>query len=248
MIKRFRKRYSRVVCPNEAAIEIYPGLRIFGLHCALVSRVRFAVLTALYIKEQERDADFVPIGSERDEKIIDKMNKKAAGMDEEEVPTEPKSTKVEVKQENIVLMQEEDIDLQVWQRLDFIELHSLVMQRFSITTPKGIDLVLWGDLRNMFEETADDDIWKNQEKWIIKSWTFYKNYGVHILAFRVGTYRISHACRMKVSLIRETFERMCAHVISNEALAIPEQSATAKEYQIRLWLSSLLTKEYISAT
>ncbi|GKC01410.1 hypothetical protein Tco_0987546 [Tanacetum coccineum] len=43
-------------------------------------------------------------------------------------------------------------------RLDFIELHSLVMQRFSTTTHEGIDLVLWGDLRIMFEETADDDI------------------------------------------------------------------------------------------
>ncbi|GJS55631.1 hypothetical protein Tco_0628993 [Tanacetum coccineum] len=52
---------------------------------------------ALYIKEQERDADFMPIGSERDEKMIDKMNKKAAGMDEEEVPEELESTKVEVK-------------------------------------------------------------------------------------------------------------------------------------------------------
>ncbi|GKD54782.1 hypothetical protein Tco_1288169 [Tanacetum coccineum] len=34
--------------------------------------------------------------SKRDEKIIDKMNKKAAGIDEEEVP---ESTKVEVKKE-----------------------------------------------------------------------------------------------------------------------------------------------------
>ncbi|GJW78840.1 hypothetical protein Tco_0140522 [Tanacetum coccineum] len=47
-------------------------------------------------------------------------------------------------------------------RLDFIELHSLVMQRFE-TTPEGIDLVLWGDLRTMFEENADDNLWKNQE-------------------------------------------------------------------------------------
>ncbi|GKC07160.1 hypothetical protein Tco_0998770 [Tanacetum coccineum] len=39
-------------------------------------------------------------------------------------------------------------------RLDFIELHSLVMQRFSTTTPEGIDLVLWGDLRIMLEETC----------------------------------------------------------------------------------------------
>ncbi|GJZ97156.1 hypothetical protein Tco_0669609 [Tanacetum coccineum] len=202
--------------------------------------------TAIYIKEQERDANFVPIGSERDEKMIDKMNKKAAGIDEEEVPEELKSTKVEVKQEGreenirkrsgrrlkmkdtkkskrqktdydheeeeqlraslkIVHDEEEEIDYEVlgmrypiinWESafyhtdrygvphdyykvfradrssgyintftemvsrfdgLDFIELHSLVMQRFS-TTPKGIDLVLWGDLRIMLEETADDDI------------------------------------------------------------------------------------------
>ncbi|GJW54482.1 putative ribonuclease H-like domain-containing protein [Tanacetum coccineum] len=64
-----------------------------------LNKKTFEEIQALYIKEQERDADFVPIGSERDEKMIDKMNKKAAGMDEEEVPEEPDSTKVKVKQE-----------------------------------------------------------------------------------------------------------------------------------------------------
>ncbi|GJV62849.1 putative ribonuclease H-like domain-containing protein [Tanacetum coccineum] len=236
-----------------------------------LNKKTFEEIQALYIKEQERDADFVPIGSERDEKMIDKMNKKATGMDEEEVPEEPESTKVEVKQERreenirkrsgrrlkmkatkkskrqktdsdlekeeklraslkIVPDEEEEIDYEVlgtrypivnWEsafyhtdrygvphdyyrvfrangssryiktftemvsrfdRLDFIELHSLVMQRFSTTTPEGIDLVLWGDLRIMFEETADDDIWKNQEKWIIK--------------------------KRRYPLIRETLERM----------------------------------------
>ncbi|GJY36901.1 hypothetical protein Tco_0422279 [Tanacetum coccineum] len=196
-----------------------------------LNKKTFEEIQALYIKEQERDADFVPIGSERDEKMIDKMNKKAAGMDEEEVPEEPESTKVEVKQEGreenirkrsgrrlkmkatkkskrqktdsdleeeeqlraslkIVPDEEEEIDYEVlgtrypivnWEsafyhtdrygvphdyyrvfrangssryiktftemvsrfnRLDFIELHSLVMQRFSTTTLEGIDLVL----------------------------------------------------------------------------------------------------------
>ncbi|GKF59259.1 hypothetical protein Tco_0176045, partial [Tanacetum coccineum] len=51
--------------------------------------------------------------------------------------------------------------LSIFDRLDFIEL---------------------GDLRIMFEETADDDIWKNQEKWIIK--------------------------KRRYPLIRETLERM----------------------------------------
>ncbi|GJW48912.1 hypothetical protein Tco_0080558 [Tanacetum coccineum] len=65
----------------------------------LAARLQMEERDALYIKEQEKDADFVPIGSERDEKMIDKMNKKAASMDEKEVPKEPESTKVEVKQE-----------------------------------------------------------------------------------------------------------------------------------------------------
>ncbi|GKC92535.1 hypothetical protein Tco_1157977, partial [Tanacetum coccineum] len=64
-----------------------------------LNKKTFEDIQALYIKEQERDADFVPIRSKRDEKIIDKMNKKSAGMDEEEVPEEIESTKVEVKQE-----------------------------------------------------------------------------------------------------------------------------------------------------
>ncbi|GJS64392.1 hypothetical protein Tco_0678956 [Tanacetum coccineum] len=213
------------------------------------TRTQLRSLMMTYLKH----TDFVPIGSEKDEKMIDKMNKKAAGMDEEEVPEEPESTKVEVKQEGreenirkrsgrrlkmkatkkskrqktdsdleeeeqlraslkIVPDEEEEIDYEVlgtrypivnWEsafyhtdrygvphdyyrvfrangssryiktftemvsrfdRLDFIELHRLVMQRFLTTTPEGIDLVLWGDLRIMFEETAADDIWKNQEK------------------------------------------------------------------------------------
>ncbi|GJU77638.1 hypothetical protein Tco_1274708 [Tanacetum coccineum] len=64
-----------------------------------LNKKTFEEIQSLYIKEQERDADFVPIGSERDEKMIDKMNKKAAGMDEEEVPEESESTKVKVKKE-----------------------------------------------------------------------------------------------------------------------------------------------------
>ncbi|GJZ18098.1 hypothetical protein Tco_0554221, partial [Tanacetum coccineum] len=69
--------------------------------------------------------------AERDEKMIDKMNKKVASMDEEEVPEEAESTKVEVKQEGreenirkrseeqlkaslkIVLDEEEEIDYEV---------------------------------------------------------------------------------------------------------------------------------------
>ncbi|GJR84506.1 putative ribonuclease H-like domain-containing protein [Tanacetum coccineum] len=281
LVEFFERRKKLLAEERVAAVRNKPPTR---------TQLRSLMMT--YLKH----TDFMPIGSERDEKMIDKMNKKAVGMDEEEVPEELESTKVEVKQEGreenirkrsgrrlkmkatkkskrqktdsdleeeeqlraslkIVPDEEEEIDYEVlgtrylivnWEsafyhtdrygvphdyyrvfrangssryiktftemvsrfdRLDFIELHSLVMQRFSTTTPEGIDLVLWGDLRIMFEETADDDIWKNQEKWIIKSWTFYENCGVHILALEDGT-EIHMLAERRYPLIRETLERM----------------------------------------
>ncbi|GJW88076.1 putative ribonuclease H-like domain-containing protein [Tanacetum coccineum] len=93
-----RERQREEEASKAAIAEMRKNLLAEEKAVAL-NKKTFEEIQALYIKEQERDANFVPIGSERDEKMIDKMNKKAAGMDEEEVPEEPKSTKVEVKQE-----------------------------------------------------------------------------------------------------------------------------------------------------
>ncbi|GKA22466.1 hypothetical protein Tco_0708428 [Tanacetum coccineum] len=188
----FEKRKKLLAEERAAAVRNKPPTR---------TQLRSLLMTYLKL------TNFVPIGSEKDEKMIDKMNKKAAGMDEEEVPEEPESTKVEVKQEGreenirkrsgrrlkmkatekskrqktdsdlekeeqlraslkIVSDEEEEIDYEVlgtrvfrangslryiktftemvsrFDILDFIELHSLVMQRFSTTTPEGIDLAL----------------------------------------------------------------------------------------------------------
>ncbi|GJT51086.1 hypothetical protein Tco_0977243 [Tanacetum coccineum] len=41
--------------------------------------------------------------------------------------------------------------------------------------------------RIMFEANTEDDLWKNQEEWILKSWNFYDNCGVHILVLEDGT-------------------------------------------------------------
>ncbi|GKA17794.1 hypothetical protein Tco_0697631, partial [Tanacetum coccineum] len=38
----------------------------------------------------------------------------------------------------------------------------LVMKRFEDTTPEGYNLLLWGDLKIMFEPNAEDEIWSNQ--------------------------------------------------------------------------------------
>ncbi|GJZ91808.1 hypothetical protein Tco_0663873 [Tanacetum coccineum] len=92
-------------------------------------------------------------------------------------------------------------------RLDLVELYNLVMQRFETTTPEGVDLVLWGDLRTMFEANAEDELWQNQEGWNLKSWDFYENYGVHTLTLEDGT-EIHMLAERRYPLTKETLERM----------------------------------------
>ncbi|GJR26119.1 putative reverse transcriptase domain-containing protein [Tanacetum coccineum] len=305
----FENRKKQLAAERSAAIRNKPPTRtqlrsLMMTYLKHTGRYKHAQLNkktleeiqAVYIKEQERATDFVPIGSEKDERMIEKMNKKVAGVDEEEVVKVP--TKVKVKKEGntestkkrpgrslkmkatkkskrqktdsdlkeeeqlkafliIVPDEEGEIDYDVldkrypifdWEskfyhtdrygkphdyyrvfrangssryiktftemvlrfdRLDFIELHSLVMKRFETSTPEGIDIILCGSLRTMFEANSKDDLWKNQEEWILKSWNFYDKCGVHILVLEDGTEFYMLAER-RYPLTKETLERMLA--------------------------------------
>ncbi|GJZ86877.1 putative ribonuclease H-like domain-containing protein [Tanacetum coccineum] len=99
------------------------------------------------------------------------------------------------------------IQNQMFDRLDLVELYNLVMQRFETITPEGVDLVLWGDLRTMFDANAEDELWQNQERWNLKSWNFYENCGVHTLTLEDGT-EIHMLAERKYPLTKETLERM----------------------------------------
>nr|GEY38950.1 hypothetical protein [Tanacetum cinerariifolium] len=117
---------------------------------------RFAEIRSLYERQKRVIDDFKPMDSD------DTVEK-------EKILKEPDSTKVKVKQEG----DEESIRkrpgtfsemITRFDRIDLEELYNLLMQRFETISPEGVDLVLWGDLRTMFEETTNDDLWKNQEE------------------------------------------------------------------------------------
>ncbi|GKE33539.1 hypothetical protein Tco_1452861 [Tanacetum coccineum] len=242
-----------------------------------------------------RHVDFIPIGSTKDERLIEKMNTKEAGEDtskKEKVLEEPDSTKMEVKQEEVeestrkrpgtilkmtarkkarkqthvdgdaskkrkgslrmkrmskrkktysdleeeehlknflkIVPDEEGIGINYrifrsdgssrwiktfsemvtrFDRIDLMELYNLVMQRFETTTLEGVDLVLWGDLRTVFDTNTEDELWHNQERWNLKNWDFYEICGVHNLILEYGT-EMNMLAERKYPLIKETLEKM----------------------------------------
>ncbi|GJX05518.1 hypothetical protein Tco_0191434 [Tanacetum coccineum] len=68
-----------------------------GYRHAQLNKKKFEEIQVMYEKVKRANEIFIPIGSAKDEKLIEKMNKKAAGMDKEEVFEEHESTKVKAK-------------------------------------------------------------------------------------------------------------------------------------------------------
>nr|GEV27539.1 xylulose kinase-1 [Tanacetum cinerariifolium] len=71
---------------------------------------------------------------------------------------------------------------------------------------KRFSIINW---ETMFKKTIDDDLWKNQEEWILNSWNFYENCGVHTLTLEDGT-KIYKLAERRYPLTKETLERMLA--------------------------------------
>ncbi|GKA27221.1 hypothetical protein Tco_0713389 [Tanacetum coccineum] len=44
---------------------------------------------------------------------------------------------------------------------DVMDLHRLVEERYATSRPKGYDLMLWGDLKILFQPDEEDEVWKH---------------------------------------------------------------------------------------
>ncbi|GJR50979.1 hypothetical protein Tco_1401500 [Tanacetum coccineum] len=71
--------------------------------------------------------------------------------------------------------------LKMFDREDLEVLYIIVKDRFKSTKPVGDNRVLWGNLMTMFEPSAGDEIWREQERYLIKSWKLIDSCGVHCL-------------------------------------------------------------------
>ncbi|GJY27367.1 hypothetical protein Tco_0402093 [Tanacetum coccineum] len=59
--------------------------------------------------------------------------------------------------------------LKDFDRQDLVDLHILVKEMSASRALEGYDLILWGDLKTMFEPSEEDDVWRNQQDWSLIS-------------------------------------------------------------------------------
>ncbi|GKE42226.1 hypothetical protein Tco_1469510 [Tanacetum coccineum] len=82
----------------------------------------------------------------------------------------------ELKQLMEIILDEEEVTI------DAIPLAVKSPTKYESTRPmKDLDLILWGDLKTMFEPHVEDKIWRNQQDYKVLSWKLYDSCGVHFL-------------------------------------------------------------------
>ncbi|GJU07878.1 hypothetical protein Tco_0156214 [Tanacetum coccineum] len=103
-------------------------------------------------------------------------------------------------------------------------LYKLVQERFEDHSLEEKELILWGDLRMMFDPDKQDKIWKNQESWNVLRWKLYENSGVHSVFLIDTPIEINMLVKTKYPLKKEIPEKMI-----NLKLQAEEESTMAFE-------------------
>ncbi|GJR98331.1 hypothetical protein Tco_0270505 [Tanacetum coccineum] len=98
--------------------------------------------------------------------------------------------------------------LRKFDRQDLVDLHRLVMKRFEDTIPEGYNLLLWGDLKVMFEPNTEDEIWSNQQDLTLISWKLYESCGVHTLLMDGTLTSFNMLVEKRYPFIKEMLQKM----------------------------------------
>ncbi|GJY81946.1 hypothetical protein Tco_0494697 [Tanacetum coccineum] len=106
-------------------------------------------------------------------------------------------------------------------RQDLNDLYRLVQERFQDHPLEGHDLLLWGDLRMLFDPY---ELWMNQLDWKLLKWKLHENCGVHTLFIDGKPMEINMLVKKKYPMIKELLEK-----VMNLQLEAEEESTMAFE-------------------
>ncbi|GJU77067.1 hypothetical protein Tco_1274137 [Tanacetum coccineum] len=77
--------------------------------------------------------------------------------------------------------------LKSFTREDLEDLYKLAKAKYKSTRPvEDLDLMLWSDLKTMFEPHVEDEIWKLQQRYKVLSWNLFDSCRVHCLSLQSG--------------------------------------------------------------
>ncbi|GJW00073.1 reverse transcriptase domain, reverse transcriptase zinc-binding domain protein [Tanacetum coccineum] len=62
-----------------------------------------------------------------------------------------------------------------------MDLHRLVEERYATSRPEGYDLMLWGDLKILFQPDEEDEVRRHQHEYNLISWRLFDSCGIHNL-------------------------------------------------------------------
>ncbi|GJY37687.1 hypothetical protein Tco_0424051 [Tanacetum coccineum] len=203
----------------------------------------FEEIQKLYKKEQQWINDFVPISDDSGKKN-DSSSKQAESIQADDIAIDVQSLaskyplvdwKTHILTKNMMYYQIIKADgssknykifsemLDDFDRQDVMDLHRLVKERYDTTSPEGYDLLLWGDLKTLFEPCEEDEVWRNQQGYNLISWRLFDSCGVHVLLMDNGI-SIHMMIENKYPLTQEMLLRML-----NRRLEVDHESEMAFE-------------------
>ncbi|GJX99802.1 hypothetical protein Tco_0356821 [Tanacetum coccineum] len=83
----------------------------------------------------------------------------------------------------------------------------LVKARYMTSSPEGYKLMLWGDLKILFEPDEKDEVWRNQHEYNLISSRLFDSCGIHILLMNNGI-SIHMMIEKKYPLTQEMLSKM----------------------------------------
>ncbi|GKA11811.1 hypothetical protein Tco_0691357 [Tanacetum coccineum] len=109
-------------------------------------------------------------------KLVQEITKKQKVEDDKET--------AELKQLIKIIPDEEEVAIDVIPlavKEDLEDLYKLVKDKYKSTRPvEDLDLLLWGDLKTMFEPHVEDKVWRNQQEYKVLNWKLYDSCGERI--------------------------------------------------------------------